>query len=320
MMLFRKIFTMLPPSRPASTYFSLQPMLMYHNSLLHGQFAFSTGMSGRASKPMQKETPFITDTPSKSNRHHRGLYHGKTHGRRYQRCFSMKKSIITMKPNVKSRNLESEILGQSFKLDITVKARKCIMKAGSLDNYLLQTKPQDIDSKFGMYLKELIKKKQANPEFAIPYIKGTARLPRTRKTSIWEYKQVPAIFMPSHVKASEDHSKYFLKTPSEMSRFEIGQLEQLLRDIDEPDEFIPDEEMLASEEFQDLRAQMLAIQPLRHGVIRKYFDKFKFQKKKRDLLLSVLQESEEQAAEILSPSGEFIPFQDAIPEIKTFLA
>lgn len=78
--------------------------------------------------------------------------------------------------------------------------------------------------------------------------------------------------------------------------------------------------MLASEEFQDLRAQMLAIQPLRHGVIRKYFDKFKFQKKKRDLLLSVLQESEEQAAEILSPSGEFIPFQDAIPEIKTFLA
>ena len=131
---------------------------------------------------------------------------------------------------------------------------------------------------------------------------------------------MPAIFMPSHVKASEDHSKYFLKTPSEMSRFEIGQLEQLLRDIDEPDEFIPDEEMLASEEFQDLRAQMLAIQPLRHGVIRKYFDKFKFQKKKRDLLLSVLQESEEQAAEILSPSGEFIPFQDAIPEIKTFLA
>jgi ribosomal protein L28 len=68
----------------------------------------------------------------------------------------MKKSIITMKPNVKSRNLFSEILGQSFKLDITMKARKCIMKAGSLDNYLLQTKPADIDSKFGLYLRTLV--------------------------------------------------------------------------------------------------------------------------------------------------------------------
>jgi large subunit ribosomal protein L28 len=69
----------------------------------------------------------------------------------------MKKSIVTMKPNVKSRNLHSEVLQQSFKLDITMKARKCIIKAGSLDNYLLRTKPQDIDSKFGLYLRSLIK-------------------------------------------------------------------------------------------------------------------------------------------------------------------
>ena len=91
--------------------------------------------------------------------------------------------------------------------------------------------------------------------------------------------------MPTHVKVSEDHSKYFLKTPSEMSRYEISQLEQMLRDIDEPDEFVPDEEMYASEEFKDLKNQMLAIQPIRHGMIKKYFDKFKFQKKKRELLL-----------------------------------
>jgi|LauGreDrversion4_2_1035121.scaffolds.fasta_scaffold437056_3 hypothetical protein len=59
----------------------------------------------------------------------------------------------------------------------------------------------------------------------------------------------------------------------------------MLRDIDEPDEFVPDEEMYASEEFKDLKNQMLAIQPIRHGMIKKYFDKFKFQKKKRELLL-----------------------------------
>ena len=53
-----------------------------------------------------------------------------------------------------------------------MKARKCIIKAGSLDNYLLNTKPSDIDSKFGLYLRELIQKKKADPEFAVPYIKG----------------------------------------------------------------------------------------------------------------------------------------------------
>lgn len=33
----------------------------------------------------------------------------------------------------------------------------------------------------------------------------------------------------------------------------------MLREIDEPDEFVPDEEMLASEEFKDLQDQMIAI-------------------------------------------------------------
>jgi hypothetical protein len=60
--------------------------------------------------------------------------------------------------------------------------------------------------------------------------------------------------MPANVKTGEDHSKYFFKTPQEMSRYEIGHLEQLLREIDEPDEFIPDEIMYASEEFKDLKA------------------------------------------------------------------
>ena len=48
------------------------------------------------------------------------------------------------------------MLAKNFKMDISIKARKCIMKAGSLDNYLLQTKPEDIDSKFGLYLRSLI--------------------------------------------------------------------------------------------------------------------------------------------------------------------
>ena len=59
--------------------------------------------------------------------------------------------------------------------------------------------------------------------------------------------------MPAHVKLGEDHSKYFIRPPNEMSRYEISQLEQQLKEIDEPDEFVPDEEMWATEEFKDLQ-------------------------------------------------------------------
>ena len=100
----------------------------------------------------------------------------------------MKKSIITKKPNVHAKNLRSDILDRTFKLDISTKARKCIIKAGSLDKYLLNTHPKDIDSKFGMYLRQLIRQKQKDPDMEIPYIPGTAKLPRSRKTSVWEYK------------------------------------------------------------------------------------------------------------------------------------
>ncbi len=252
MMLFRKMFS---SNQGVLRTATAAPTLTFANPsfFLAGPAslrAFSASMiHGQSLRVTQKDMPFATDSPAKSSRHHRGLYHGKTHGRRFQRCFSMKKSIVTMKPNVKSRNLRSETLDQSFKLDITTKARRCIMKAGSLDNYLLQTKPADIDSKFGLYLRDLIKQKQRNPEFIVPYIKGQADLTRNRKTSVWEYKQVPAMFMPAHIRASEDHSKYYLKTPQEMSRFEIAGLEQMLREIDEPDEFVPDEELYASQEF-----------------------------------------------------------------------
>ena len=58
--------------------------------------------------------------------------------------------------NIVKKNLKSDILNQEFKLWISMKARKCIMKAGSLDNYLLNTKPKDISSKFGLYIRDLL--------------------------------------------------------------------------------------------------------------------------------------------------------------------
>ncbi len=86
----------------------------------------------------------------------------------------MKWSIVRQKPNVKRRNLYSDALNKKFKLFISNKARKCIMKAGSFDKYLTNTKPAHIDSKFGLHLREIIKQKQKNPDLEIGYIPGTS--------------------------------------------------------------------------------------------------------------------------------------------------
>lgn len=47
------------------------------------------------------------------------------------------------------------------------------MKAGSLDKYLLNTKEKNIDSKFGIYLRDILQKKQADPTLPYQYIPGT---------------------------------------------------------------------------------------------------------------------------------------------------
>ena len=81
------------------------------------------------------------------------------------------------------------------------------MKAGSLDNYILTTKPQYLDSKFGTYLKSLIQEKQRDPtSFKMPYIPGTSEVKKSKKTKKWEYKRIPSMYVPAHVKSSMDMS------------------------------------------------------------------------------------------------------------------
>lgn len=69
----------------------------------------------------------------------------------------MKYSLITMKPNVMRRTFFSQILGMNLRVWVSMKARKTIMKKGSFDNYILRTKPEQLDSKFGMYIRNLMR-------------------------------------------------------------------------------------------------------------------------------------------------------------------
>lgn len=77
-----------------------------------------------------------------------------------------------MKPNVSRRNLHSDILGMSYRMWVSMKARRCIMKAGSLDKYLLNTKPSIIESRLGLYLRALMLNKIRNPGLHVPYVPG----------------------------------------------------------------------------------------------------------------------------------------------------
>ena len=106
---------------------------------------------------ISQKLAYATDTPAKSGRYQKGIYHLKTHFKRRQRCFSMKYSLVTQMPNVMRKTLRSDILGMSFRLWISMKARRCIMKAGTFDNYLLNTKPAVIDSKMGLMLRSYVK-------------------------------------------------------------------------------------------------------------------------------------------------------------------
>lgn len=107
------------------------------------------------------------------------------------------------------------------------------MKKGSFDNYILLTKASQLDSKFGIYLKTLMQQKKANPSFKVPYIPGTAILPKTKKSQYWEYHKVPSIYVPLHVRVTQDLTKYYIKSPNEMTRAELGELEKELREIEE---------------------------------------------------------------------------------------
>lgn len=52
---------------------------------------------------------------------------------------------------------------------------------GSIDNYILCTKPKDLDSKFGEYLRTIMLRKINDAEYRLPYVLGTNRKERIKK-------------------------------------------------------------------------------------------------------------------------------------------
>ncbi|TFL03465.1 mitochondrial 50S ribosomal protein L28-like protein, partial [Pterulicium gracile] len=95
----------------------------------------------------------VKSQPFKRAQH--GLFQSKTKQYGNNVPFSLKKTRRTWLPNVQSKRLTSDILGQTFKLKVTTRALATVKKHGGLDNYIMQTRP-DVLAFEGMRLRTLI--------------------------------------------------------------------------------------------------------------------------------------------------------------------
>ena len=65
----------------------------------------------------------------------------------------------------------------------------------------------------------------------MPVIPGHATQPKTRKTLYWEHRNLPTIYKPVTVNLQLDDTEFYYKTPQEMSRYELAELEAEMRAI-----------------------------------------------------------------------------------------
>jgi len=67
-------------------------------------------------------------------------------------------------------------------------------------------------------------------------IPSTATQKRTRKTTREQYTRVPEIWAPAHIRATNDLSEFYEKPPHEMSRYELEELEKIMRETEDGSE------------------------------------------------------------------------------------
>ena len=77
------------------------------------------------------------------------------------------------------------------------------------------------------------------------------------------------------------------------------------------------EERIKIQEYLYYKNQLRALVPIRLGVIRRWYDKFKMQKRKREELIAACEESEYMLK--LWLGDEHVHWQDAIPGAREFL-
>ncbi|KAF0852325.1 mitochondrial ribosomal protein L28 (bL28m) [Andalucia godoyi] len=110
------------------------------------------------------------------HRAQRGLYAGRTILTGNNVSFSERKTRRLWKPNVQYKNMYSETLGQSIRMQVTAHALRCIDKAGGLDAYLLASRKSELNSVVGERLRKfvhIVQEASRNPEVEEEHVTKT---------------------------------------------------------------------------------------------------------------------------------------------------
>jgi len=77
------------------------------------------------------------------------------------------------------------------------------------------------------------------------------------------------------------------------------------------------EAMRSTPEYKRMTQMLIVLQKMRHGVIKRYFDKYKYRKNHRNEIIQAAEETENAFRETLKE--DFVHLFDAYPEIREFL-
>ena len=108
-------------------------------------------------------------------------------------------------------------------------------------------------------------------------------------------------------------------TEEEQEALEQAELEAIEDMVDElGNPLSKTEAYKRTEEFKSLAAEVKQLQPMRIGVFKRYWDKFKYNRQRRELLIEMFDTADEQVKFYLR--DDFRSWKDEIPGVREFLA
>ncbi|KAL4459806.1 hypothetical protein ABPG74_003332 [Tetrahymena malaccensis] len=203
----------------------------------------------------------------RTERSQRGLFHGKQPKTGLQTCFSEKKSIRWWKVNVHEKYLWSDILQKKIRIQMSSKTLRTIDKYGGFDNYVLLTKPKNMDSLYGEYLRKLMMFKLKDPSFNIPYIQKSSPVKHSVERRRKVFLKRPVIWHPKEIR-NTDMTQLRMKLPHNMSRKELEDF-KVMEDLNEHPERITMDHPIVKREYEKQMQELKALEPERQKIMER---------------------------------------------------
>lgn len=161
-----------------------------------------------------------TNLPGESKKSMRGLYHGRVVRSGHTVSFSENKIKRKFSPRVIKKQYFSKVLQKNVTLHLTMKAIKCIIKYGSFDNYILLTKPKNMRSLFGEYLRKMMLEKLNNPDLTLKHCRIFGTTPDVRSKLNKKEPSKNAVWFPREIR-HKDHTLRYQRGLNDMSKEEL---------------------------------------------------------------------------------------------------